>query len=102
MSKVSRVDNSRNIKAPRGSKLNARSWLTEAPLRMLMNNLDPEVAENPQEYPVKYEQSTPGDPFETLADISAIKMDLGWSPKLMPKEGIQKTIESYNEKKITE
>ena len=49
MSKVSRVDNSRNIKAPRGSKLNARSWLTEAPLRMLMNNLDPEVAENPQE-----------------------------------------------------
>ena len=49
MSKVSRIDNSRNIKAPRGSKLNARSWLTEAPLRMLMNNLDPEVAENPQE-----------------------------------------------------
>ena len=49
MSKNSRIDNSRNIKAPRGSKLNAKSWLTEAPLRMLMNNLDPEVAENPQE-----------------------------------------------------
>ena len=37
------------IRAPRGSQLNARSWQTEAPLRMLMNNLDPEVAENPKE-----------------------------------------------------
>lgn len=37
------------VKAPTGSTLNAKSWLTEAPLRMLMNNLDPEVAENPQE-----------------------------------------------------
>ncbi|MDP6831915.1 MAG: urocanate hydratase, partial [Alphaproteobacteria bacterium] len=44
-----RIDNSRDIKAPRGSTLNAKSWLTEAPLRMLMNNLDAEVAENPQE-----------------------------------------------------
>lgn len=34
-------------RAPRGSKLNARSWQTEAPLRMLLNNLDREVAENP-------------------------------------------------------
>ena len=39
----------RLIRAPRGSTLNARSWLTEAPLRMLMNNLDPDVAENPAE-----------------------------------------------------
>ena len=37
------------IRAPRGNALTARSWLTEAPLRMLMNNLDPEVAENPAE-----------------------------------------------------
>jgi urocanate hydratase len=37
----------RTIRAPRGTTLSARSWLTEAPLRMLMNNLDPEVAENP-------------------------------------------------------
>ena len=42
-----RLDNSRVIRAPRGDKLNALSWSTEAPLRMLMNNLDPEVAENP-------------------------------------------------------
>ena len=37
------------IRAPRGTQLNAKSWLTEAPLRMLMNNLDPEVAERPEE-----------------------------------------------------
>ena len=37
------------IRAPRGTQLNAKSWLTEAPLRMLMNNLDPDVAENPRE-----------------------------------------------------
>lgn len=37
------------IRAPRGSQLSAKSWLTEAPLRMLMNNLDPDVAENPKE-----------------------------------------------------
>jgi urocanate hydratase len=39
----------RNIRSPRGTTLSARSWMTEAPLRMLMNNLDPEVAENPAE-----------------------------------------------------
>ena len=42
-----RVDNNRVIKAATGTQLSAKSWLTEAPLRMLMNNLDPEVAENP-------------------------------------------------------
>ena len=36
------------IRAPRGPALNARSWQTEAPLRMLLNNLDPEVAEHPE------------------------------------------------------
>ncbi len=39
----------RNIIAPRGTKLSAKHWQTEAPLRMLMNNLDAEVAENPSE-----------------------------------------------------
>ena len=41
--------NSRTVRAPRGAALTARSWQTEAPLRMLMNNLDPEVAENPHD-----------------------------------------------------
>ncbi|GAC14719.1 urocanate hydratase [Aliiglaciecola lipolytica] len=39
----------RVVKAPTGTTLTAKSWLTEAPLRMLMNNLDPEVAEHPHE-----------------------------------------------------
>ena len=41
--------NTRDIYPPTGSVLNAKSWQTEAPLRMLMNNLHPDVAENPQE-----------------------------------------------------
>jgi urocanate hydratase len=46
---MTRLDNARVIRAARGPQLSARSWLTEAPLRMLMNNLDPEVAEKPHE-----------------------------------------------------
>ncbi|MDV5168486.1 urocanate hydratase [Photobacterium rosenbergii] len=42
-----RLDESRTIIAPTGTTLNAKSWLTEAPLRMLMNNLHPDVAEHP-------------------------------------------------------
>jgi urocanate hydratase len=44
-----RLDNTRKIKAPRGSELSCRAWTTEAPMRMLMNNLDAEVAEKPEE-----------------------------------------------------
>lgn len=43
------METKRTIKAPRGSQLNAKGWLQEAALRMLMNNLDPEVAEKPEE-----------------------------------------------------
>jgi urocanate hydratase len=46
---MTRIDNSRQIRAPHGTALTAKSWLTEAPLRMLMNNLDPDVAEKPGE-----------------------------------------------------
>ena len=46
---MTRIDNARIIRAPRGSELSAKSWLTEAPMRMLMNNLDPDVAEKPGE-----------------------------------------------------
>jgi len=45
---MTRHDPSRIIKAKTGTELDAKSWLTEAPLRMLMNNLDPQVAEHPQ------------------------------------------------------
>lgn len=44
-----RNDPSRTIRAPRGTELSCKSWLTEAPFRMIQNNLDPDVAENPAE-----------------------------------------------------
>lgn len=43
------METKRIIKAPTGTNIQAKSWLTEAPLRMLMNNLDPDVAENPED-----------------------------------------------------
>lgn len=43
-----RRDETRNIVAPTGSTLHCKSWLTEAPYRMLQNNLHPDVAENPK------------------------------------------------------
>ncbi len=49
MTQGTRLDNTREIRAPRGTALSAKSWLTEAPLRMMMNNLDPDVAERPEE-----------------------------------------------------
>ena len=41
--------NTKEIRSPTGTALNALSWQAEAPLRMLMNNLDPDVAEHPEE-----------------------------------------------------
>ena len=49
MANDKRINTNRTVKAPHGTELSAKSWLTEAPLRMLMNNLDPEVAEKPHE-----------------------------------------------------
>ena len=46
---MTRLDNSRVIRPATGTNLSAKSWLTEAPLRMLMNNLHPDVAERPEE-----------------------------------------------------
>ena len=46
---IDRTRGARKVRAPRGSQLSAKNWLIEAPLRMIMNNLDPEVAENPDE-----------------------------------------------------
>ncbi len=49
MTTLNRKDPTRHIRAPRGNTLSCKSWLTEAAYRMLQNNLDDEVAENPQE-----------------------------------------------------
>jgi urocanate hydratase len=46
---MTRIDNTRRIRAPRGPGISAKSWLSEAPMRMLMNNLDADVAERPEE-----------------------------------------------------
>jgi urocanate hydratase len=46
---MTRLDNSRHVRSPRGPDISCKSWLTEAPMRMLMNNLDAEVAERPEE-----------------------------------------------------
>jgi urocanate hydratase len=46
---MTKINNQRVIHAPRGRQLNAKSWATEGPLRLLMNNLDPDVAERPDE-----------------------------------------------------
>src|SRR3954468_19944978 len=43
------MEGARPVRAARGTTLTAQSWATEAPLRMLMNNLDPEVAERPDD-----------------------------------------------------
>src|SRR6187551_655830 len=57
------------IRAPRGSVLNARSWTTEAPLRMLLNNLDPEVAEHPEDLVVYGGSGRAARSHEALRDI---------------------------------
>src|SRR5664279_1297100 len=49
MNAPTRIDTTRTIRAPRGTELSCKSWLTEAAFRMLQNNLDPEVAEKPDE-----------------------------------------------------
>ena len=58
-----------SIRAPRGVELNARSWATEAPLRMLLNNLDAEVAEHPERLVVYGGTGRAARSHEALKDI---------------------------------
>jgi urocanate hydratase len=57
------------VRAPRGAELNALSWQTEAPLRMLLNNLDPEVAEHPEDLVVYGGSGRAARSHEALRDI---------------------------------
>ena len=57
------------VRAPRGTTLNALSWQAEAPLRMLLNNLDPEVAEHPEELVVYGGSGRAARSHEALRDI---------------------------------
>ena len=87
MSKPSRNDPTRKIRAPRGSALSCRSWLTEAPFRMLQNNLDAEVAENPAELVVYGGIGRAARNWECYDAILAALRELGDDETLLVQSG---------------
>ena len=84
---MTRLDNSRLIRSPRGSELSARSWLTEAPMRMLMNNLDPDVAERPEELVVYGGIGRAARDWESFDRIVAVLKRLGEDETLLVQSG---------------
>jgi urocanate hydratase len=75
------------IRAPRGTELNARSWSTEAPLRMLLNNLDPDVAERPEELVVYGGSGKAARSHEALRAIVRALLRLGEDETLLVQSG---------------
>jgi urocanate hydratase len=75
------------IRAPRGTELNARSWQTEAPLRMLLNNLDPEVAEHPERLVVYGGSGRAARSHEALKAIVATLLRLEADQTLLVQSG---------------
>jgi urocanate hydratase len=75
------------IRAPRGTELNARSWSTEAPLRMLLNNLDPEVAERPDELVVYGGSGKAARDRESLRALVRTILRLGEDETLLVQSG---------------
>ena len=76
-----------SIRAPRGPELNARSWQTEAPLRMLLNNLDPEVAEHPEQLVVYGGTGKAARNHEALKAIVRTLLELGDDETLLVQSG---------------
>ena len=76
-----------SIRAPRGTELNARQWSTEAPLRMLLNNLDREVAEKPEELIVYGGSGKAARNHEALRAIVATLLELGPDETLLVQSG---------------
>ena len=76
-----------SIRAPRGTQLNARSWSTEAPLRMLLNNLDPEVAERPEELVVYGGSGKAARSHDALKAIVRTLLQLGDDETLLVQSG---------------
>ena len=76
-----------SIRAPRGTTLNARSWATEAPLRMLLNNLDPEVAERPEELIVYGGSGKAARNHEALRALVRSLLSLGEDETLLVQSG---------------
>jgi urocanate hydratase len=75
------------IRAPRGTELNARCWATEAPLRMLLNNLDPEVAERPEELVVYGGSGKAARNPEALRALVRSLLELGEDETLLVQSG---------------
>ena len=75
------------IRAPRGTELNARQWSTEAPLRMLLNNLDAEVAERPDELVVYGGSGKAARSHEALRAIVASLLELRADETLLVQSG---------------
>ena len=75
------------IRAPRGLTLNARSWQTEAPLRMLLNNLDREVAERPEELVVYGGSGKAARSHDALKAIVRSLLELGEDETLLVQSG---------------
>ncbi|SEP62407.1 urocanate hydratase [Faunimonas pinastri] len=84
---MTRIDNERLIRAPHGTELSAKSWLTEAPLRMLMNNLDPDVAEKPGELVVYGGIGRAARTWEAFDRIVAALRDLNDDETLLVQSG---------------
>ncbi|QNF94813.1 urocanate hydratase [Janibacter sp. YB324] len=81
------MDGARPVRAPRGTDLTARSWQTEAPLRMLMNNLDPEVAERPDDLVVYGGTGRAARSWEAFDAIVATLTDLADDETLLVQSG---------------
>ena len=75
------------IRAPRGRTLQCRSWLTEAPFRMIQNNLDPDVAENPSELVVYGGIGRAARNWECFDAILATLKRLGEDESLLVQSG---------------
>ena len=75
------------IRAPRGTELHARSWLTEAPLRMLLNNLDPEVAEHPESLVVYGGSGKAARDHESLKALVRALLRLGDDETMLVQSG---------------
>jgi urocanate hydratase len=76
-----------SIRAPRGTALNARSWATEAPLRMLLNNLDRQVAERPEELVVYGGSGRAARSHDALKAIVRALLELGHDETLLVQSG---------------
>src|SRR5437867_7452215 len=75
------------IRAPHGTELNARQWSTEAPLRMLLNNLDREVAEKPEELIVYGGSGRAARSHDALRAIVGALLELGADQTLLVQSG---------------